>query len=114
MARSRTSSCIRSRKRWRTGANRFFNGAFLQIFCGLLYDGVRGTVFLPSAASARRVGRARQAPLLQGRVLAGFMPPDFRKLPKIELHCHLDASVRIATVAELGRQVGLTLPEPLA
>ena len=42
------------------------------------------------------------------------MPPDFRKLPKIELHCHLDASVRIATVAELGRQIGLTLPEPLA
>ena len=42
------------------------------------------------------------------------MPPDFRKLPKIELHCHLDASVRIATVAELGRQAGLTLPEPLA
>ena len=42
------------------------------------------------------------------------MAPDFRKLPKIELHCHLDASVRIATVAELGRQIGLTLPEPLA
>jgi adenosine deaminase len=42
------------------------------------------------------------------------MPTDFRKLPKIELHCHLDASVRIATVAELGRQIGLTLPEPLA
>jgi adenosine deaminase len=42
------------------------------------------------------------------------MPPEFRKLPKIELHCHLDASVRIATVAELGRQIGLTLPEPLA
>ncbi len=42
------------------------------------------------------------------------MLPDFRKLPKIELHCHLDASVRIATVAELGRQIGLTLPEPLA
>jgi adenosine deaminase len=42
------------------------------------------------------------------------MPTDFRKLPKIELHCHLDASVRIATVADLGRQIGLTLPEPLA
>jgi adenosine deaminase len=42
------------------------------------------------------------------------MPSDFRKLPKIELHCHLDASVRIATVAELGRQFGLILPEPLA
>jgi adenosine deaminase len=42
------------------------------------------------------------------------MPPDFRKFPKIELHCHLDASVRIATVADLGRQIGLTLPDPLA
>jgi adenosine deaminase len=42
------------------------------------------------------------------------MPTDFRKLPKIELHCHLDASVRISTVADLGRQIGLTLPEPLA
>src|SRR5258707_1285037 len=26
---------------------------------------------------------------------------DFRSLPKIELHCHLDASVRAETVAEL-------------
>ena len=42
------------------------------------------------------------------------MPLDFRKFPKIELHCHLDASVRIATVADLGRQIGLMLPEPLA
>jgi adenosine deaminase len=38
---------------------------------------------------------------------------DVRQLPKIELHCHLDASVRIATVAELGREIGLNLPEPL-
>jgi adenosine deaminase len=42
------------------------------------------------------------------------MSPDFRKFPKIELHCHLDASVRAATVADLGRQIGLTLPDPLA
>jgi adenosine deaminase len=39
--------------------------------------------------------------------------PDFRKLPKIELHCHLDASVRVQTVAELGRKIGLALPEPI-
>ena len=38
---------------------------------------------------------------------------DFRSLPKIELHCHLDASVRVATVAELGRKLGLPLPEPI-
>jgi adenosine deaminase len=45
--------------------------------------------------------------------IQGQMPPDFRKLPKIELHCHLDASIRVATVADLGRQIGLMLPEPL-
>jgi len=33
--------------------------------------------------------------------------------PKIELHCHLDGSVRISTVAAIGRELGLRLPEPL-
>ena len=33
--------------------------------------------------------------------------------PKVELHCHLDAGVRVATVAEIGRELGLVLPEPL-
>ncbi len=37
----------------------------------------------------------------------------FDHLPKIELHCHLDAAVRVATVAEIGREVGLALPAPL-
>jgi len=41
------------------------------------------------------------------------MPNEFSLLPKIELHCHLDASVRVATVAELGRKIGLDLPTPL-
>lgn len=41
------------------------------------------------------------------------MPVDFKSLPKIELHCHLDASVRVTTVAELGRKIGLDLPSPL-
>ncbi len=41
------------------------------------------------------------------------MSNDFKPLPKIELHCHLDASVRVATVAELGRKIGLDLPAPL-
>jgi adenosine deaminase len=41
------------------------------------------------------------------------MPVDFTKLPKIELHCHLDASVRVSTVADLGRKIGLDLPTPL-
>jgi adenosine deaminase len=38
---------------------------------------------------------------------------DYLKLPKLELHCHLDCSVRISTVAELGRELGLRLPDPL-
>jgi adenosine deaminase len=41
------------------------------------------------------------------------MPIEYKSLPKIELHCHLDASVRVSTVAELGRKIGLSLPTPL-
>jgi adenosine deaminase len=41
------------------------------------------------------------------------MPIDFKSLSKIELHCHLDASVRVSTVADLGRKIGLSLPTPL-
>lgn len=41
------------------------------------------------------------------------MSVDFRSLPKIELHCHLDASVRVSTVGELGRKIRLSLPVPL-
>jgi adenosine deaminase len=41
------------------------------------------------------------------------MPIDYKPFPKIELHCHLDASVRVATVADLGRKIGLDLPTPL-
>src|SRR6201996_9206568 len=41
------------------------------------------------------------------------MSTDFKSLPKIELHCHLDASIRVATVADLGCKIGLDLPNPL-
>ncbi|HEY4907779.1 MAG TPA: adenosine deaminase [Candidatus Acidoferrum sp.] len=41
------------------------------------------------------------------------MSVDFKSLPKIELHCHLDASLRVSTVADLGRKIGLDLPNPL-
>lgn len=40
-------------------------------------------------------------------------PSPFRDLPKLELHCHLDACVRVATVGELGRELGLALPARL-
>ena len=36
-----------------------------------------------------------------------------RALPKIELHCHLDACVRPATVAEIGRETGISVPHPV-
>jgi adenosine deaminase len=37
----------------------------------------------------------------------------FEGLPKIELHCHLDASVRVQTVAELAQKLRLRIPQPL-
>ena len=33
-----------------------------------------------------------------------------RKLPKVELHCHLDGSIRIETMIELAQKNGVTLP----
>jgi adenosine deaminase len=37
----------------------------------------------------------------------------FRTLPKIELHCHLDASVRVETVREIAHETGVRYSEPL-
>jgi adenosine deaminase len=33
-----------------------------------------------------------------------------RRLPKAELHCHLDGSVRPATLLDLGRELGVAMP----
>jgi adenosine deaminase len=33
-----------------------------------------------------------------------------RRLPKAELHCHLDGSVRAATLLDLGRELGVPMP----
>lgn len=38
---------------------------------------------------------------------------DYLALPKIELHCHLDGSVRVETIYELSKAMGLDVPEDL-
>jgi adenosine deaminase len=35
---------------------------------------------------------------------------NFKQLPKIDLHLHLDGAIRVATIAELGDELGIKLP----
>jgi len=35
---------------------------------------------------------------------------NFKQLPKIDLHLHLDGAIRVATIAELGEELGIRLP----
>ena len=35
---------------------------------------------------------------------------NFKQLPKIDLHLHLDGAIRVATIAELGEELGIHLP----
>ena len=35
---------------------------------------------------------------------------DYRALPKIDLHLHLDGAIRVPTIAELGDELGIRLP----
>jgi len=41
-------------------------------------------------------------------------PDRLRRLPKAELHCHLDGSVRPATLIDLGRELGIKMPRDSA
>ncbi len=36
--------------------------------------------------------------------------PRYNRLPKAELHCHLEGSIRTATMIDIARQYGLPLP----
>jgi adenosine deaminase len=38
---------------------------------------------------------------------------NFAHLPKIELHCHLDACIRVETAADIARELRVKAPEPL-
>ena len=38
---------------------------------------------------------------------------NFKKMPKVELHCHLEACFRPATVMEIGKTLGLSVPQDL-
>lgn len=42
------------------------------------------------------------------------MPTDLRALPKVDLHRHLEGSVRLSTIVDLHRQAGFELPAPNA
>src|SRR5919109_3382783 len=49
----------------------------------------------------------------RGSELAPMDDDWLRSRSKVELHCHLDCAVRVSTAAEIGRELGLRLPEPL-
>ena len=53
-------------------------------------------------------------PLTTGPIPEGPLPPVteelLRALPKTDLHCHLDGSLRLGTILDLGRQQGVRLP----
>ncbi len=36
--------------------------------------------------------------------------PAWRRLPKVDLHCHIDGALRVATIRDLAREKGLPLP----
>ena len=62
-----------------------------------------GTIRPRTAATSRTPARRESRDALPSRDL-------IRRLPKTELHCHLDGSLRPATMLELGREYGIAMP----
>ena len=63
-------------------------------------------VFRPAPAHAPTIPQQQ----LEGAVLLNDRAEMLRRLPKTDLHCHLDGSLRPATLLELGRQGNVPLP----
>ena len=55
-------------------------------------------------------GDYRPSDLLRGKAIPDAL---LKALPKTDLHCHLDGSLRMETFVELGRAVGMDMPEDL-
>ncbi len=55
-----------------------------------------------------KTGDLRRSDLLRGRALPDEL---LLGLPKTDLHCHLDGSLRLATFMELGRAAGMEMPD---
>jgi adenosine deaminase len=55
-----------------------------------------------------KLGEYRPSDLLRGRAIGDDV---LRLLPKTDLHCHLDGSLRMSTFMELGRARGMAMPD---
>jgi adenosine deaminase len=60
------------------------------------------------AEATLKLGNYRPSDMLRGRAIGDDV---LRLLPKTDLHCHLDGSLRLSTFMELGRAAGMGMPD---